>query len=80
MLKVSLYAVPVPAQCVKGEKKFLGTTRVFMHKASYTALIAGLPDRLQKRDVDAYIQIVDLRGACHPVSLVESITMSFSIP
>ncbi|MDJ0636672.1 MAG: hypothetical protein QNJ34_26065 [Xenococcaceae cyanobacterium MO_188.B29] len=51
-----------------------------MHKASYTALIAGLPDRLQKRDVDAYIQIVDLRGACHPVSLVESITMSFSIP
>lgn len=42
MITVSLYVIPFPGQCVKGEDTFLETVRPYVHKSPYTALIAGV--------------------------------------
>ena len=61
MMQISLYAVPAPGQTIKGEDKFLGTVRTHMHKAPFTALVAGLRGRLEERGVRAQIRIVDMQ-------------------
>jgi radical SAM superfamily enzyme YgiQ (UPF0313 family) len=61
MMQVSLYAVPAPGQSIKGESKFVETVRTHMHKAPFTALIAGLPERLEELGVRAEVRVVDMQ-------------------
>ena len=49
MLTVTLFSVPAPGQCVKGDDRFLGTVRTNMHKAPLTALAAGLEESMLSR-------------------------------
>jgi hypothetical protein len=61
---VTLFAVPAPGQCVKGEPKFLGTVRTNMHKASLTALAASLRNTLALDGlIDIHVKISDLQTA-----------------
>ena len=61
MITVTLYAVPAPGQCIKGESKFLGTVRTNMHKAPLTALAAGLEQCLDREGVKTSVSIVDMQ-------------------
>ncbi|WP_439853852.1 B12-binding domain-containing radical SAM protein [Pseudomonas yamanorum] len=61
MLTVTLFSVPAPGQCVKGDDRFLGTVRTSMHKAPLTALVAGLKDALLARDVVVELKICDMQ-------------------
>src|SRR5213593_2812022 len=61
MVSLSLYNVPAPGQCLRGEDKFLGTVRTAMHKAPLTALAAGLRARLAAKDVELQLRIVDMQ-------------------
>lgn len=61
MIKVTLLANPIPGQCVSGSDLFLGTVRSFMHKASLTALVSGLEQRLIGLGVRSSIEIIDMQ-------------------
>jgi hypothetical protein len=61
MLTVTLFAVPAPGQCVKGDNRFLGTVRTSMHKAPLTALAAGLKETMLARDVFIDVRICDMQ-------------------
>jgi hopanoid C-3 methylase len=61
MIQVSLYAVPAPGQSIKGDAKFIETVRTHMHKAPYTALLAGVKARLAEYGVPSYLRIVDMQ-------------------
>jgi radical SAM superfamily enzyme YgiQ (UPF0313 family) len=61
MITVSLYVIPFPGQCVKGEDTFLETVHPYVHKSPYTALIAGLKPRLVRKNVDINIRIIDMQ-------------------
>jgi len=61
MLTVTLFSVPAPGQCIKGDDRFLGTVRTSMHKAPLTALAAGLKEDLLARDVELDLRICDMQ-------------------
>lgn len=61
MLRVTLFSVPAPGQCIKGDDRFLGTVRTNMHKAPLTALVAGLRNTLLARDVVVDLRICDMQ-------------------
>ncbi|TAL67851.1 MAG: radical SAM protein [Bacteroidetes bacterium] len=61
MIVVKLIASPIPGLCIAGENKFLGTVRPNMHKASLTALSAGLVERLDESGVHCELEIVDMQ-------------------
>ncbi|WP_046746000.1 B12-binding domain-containing radical SAM protein [Kordia zhangzhouensis] len=60
-MKVTLLANPIPGQSINGTDEFLGTVRPFMHKASLTALAAGLEDRLSLKGIKSTIEIIDMQ-------------------
>ncbi|UZJ57949.1 radical SAM protein [Pseudomonas sp. KU26590] len=61
MLRVTLFSVPAPGQCIKGDDRFLGTVRTNMHKAPLTALVAGLRNTLSARNVVVDLHICDMQ-------------------
>lgn len=61
MLRVTLFSVPAPGQCIKGDDRFLGTVRTNMHKAPLTALVAGLRNTLLARNVVVDLKICDMQ-------------------
>ncbi|WP_454869164.1 B12-binding domain-containing radical SAM protein [Pseudomonas farris] len=61
MLTVTLFSVPAPGQCVKGDDRFLGTVRTSMHKAPLTALAAGLKEAMLARGVIVDVRICDMQ-------------------
>jgi len=56
MLNVTLFSVPAPGQCIKGEGEYLGTVRTHMHKAPLTALAAWT-----RHEEGVAVRIVDMQ-------------------
>src|SRR6266446_2651458 len=58
---ITLFSLPAPGQCLKGDDRFLSTVRTRMHKAPLTALAAGLVDDLASDGISAEVRISDLQ-------------------